>query len=210
MRKAKPDPTPPRKSLVDALFPKVRQEIFAAVFLHPEAWWYLSDLARHTNRTASSLQRELASLLEVGILESRTEANRVYYRPNPGCPVFPELQGLAIKTVGLVDVLAQTLAPLEDSFEFAFVYGSLARGDARSDSDIDLMFIGTVTLRKLTGCLKGLRDRLRREINPSIFPFEEFQKRLRDQDPFLENVLDGAKLFVRGGEDELRRALAAR
>ncbi len=38
---------------------------------------------------------------------------------------------------GLVDVLAEALQPLAAKIQRAFVYGSIASGEARMDSDID-------------------------------------------------------------------------
>ena len=95
-----------RKSpVIDALFPVVRQELLSATLMLPERWWYLSDLAVQLQRSPSSLQRELARLAEAGILETRQEANRTYYRANADCPLLPELTGLIAKTVGVADVL---------------------------------------------------------------------------------------------------------
>src|SRR5438128_1085943 len=84
---------------IDALFPAVRQEVLAATLMHADRWWYLSDLATAVNRPPSSLQRELARLTEAGILETRQEANRTYYRPNADCPLLGDLTGLVAKTV---------------------------------------------------------------------------------------------------------------
>jgi DNA-binding transcriptional ArsR family regulator len=105
-----------RKSpTIDALFPVVRQEVLAATLMHPERWWYLSDLAAELGRAPSSLQREVVRLAEAGILETRQEANRTYYRPNADCPLLPELTGLVAKTVGgvaaagVIDVAASRL-----------------------------------------------------------------------------------------------------
>jgi len=85
---------------IDALFPAVRQEVLAATLMHPERWWYLSDLAAQLGRSPSSLQREVVRLADAGILETRQEANRTYYRPNADCPLLPELTGLVVNTVG--------------------------------------------------------------------------------------------------------------
>src|SRR5687768_7403794 len=116
-----------KPSLIDALFPAVRQDVLAATMMHPDRWWYLSDLAAHLGRSPSSLQREVAQLTAAGILETRQEANRIYYRPNAECPLLPELTGLIAKTVGVADVLRSALKPIARQIEWAFIYGSLAR-----------------------------------------------------------------------------------
>ena len=210
MRKKAENPSPPRKSLVDALFPKVRQDIFAATFMQPDRWWYLSNLARQTSRTPSSLQRELKDLVETGIFKSRVEGNRIYYQPSKNCPIYLELKAITTKTVGLVDCLQGVFQGLESAVDWAFVYGSMARGEERSNSDLDLMVIGSISLRDLTIGLRSLRQHLQRDINPSVFPLEEFKKRVHEKDPFLINLLDSPKLYILGEHGELDRALGTR
>lgn len=192
-----------RKSTIDTLFPKVRRGILAATVLHPERWWYLSDLARHLHTTPSSLQRELASLVRAGILRRRQEGRQVYFSPDPDCPILPELQGLMAKTAGLVEVLRQTLTPLADQITCAFVYGSLARGEARSDSDVDLMVIGRLGLAALAPRLAQAEAQLGRPVNPTLYTRAEWIRKLKNDHSFLQEVRRGAKLFLVGTADEL-------
>ncbi len=82
----------------------------------------------------------------------RTESeNQVFYRANPDHPIFAELHALLAKTTGVFHLLREALAPLAENIEFAFVYGSFARGEEKAESDIDLMVIGEVTLDNLLG-----------------------------------------------------------
>jgi len=92
-----------KNNMLDALFPRTRQNILATLLLSPERHWYLSDLARHLNVSPSSLQQELASLAEAGILCREADGNRVYYQANPSHPLRAELQSLFAKTVRLAD-----------------------------------------------------------------------------------------------------------
>ena len=188
---------------LDALLPKVRQGILAATVLHPERWWYLSDLARHLHTTPSSLQRELASLVSAGILRRRQEGRQVYFSPDPDCPLLPELQGLMAKTAGLVEVLRQALAPLADQIICAFVYGSLARGEVRSASDVDLMVIGRLGLAALSPQLAQAEQRLGRPVNPTLYTRAEWTRKVKSDHPFVQEVLAGAKLFLIGTADDL-------
>jgi predicted nucleotidyltransferase len=127
----------------------------------------------------------------------------VYYQANTDSPVFPDLRGLLFKTAGLVDVLAQALTPLAAKLRIAFVYGSIAAGNEQSDSDIDLMIVGQVSPKELALPLRGARELLGREINPTVYTSAEFHKKQAAKDPFLKQVLDKAKLFVLGNKDEL-------
>jgi DNA-binding transcriptional ArsR family regulator len=191
---------------LDALLPKTRQAILAATLPRPEQTWYLADLAKHLRVRPSSLQRELAALVEAGILKRRRDGNRVYYQPDPDCPFMPELRGLIVKTAGLLDVLRDALAPLANRIRWAFVYGSVARGDEQSSSDVDLMVIGGVGLADLPPMLGRVRERLGRDVNPTVYSPAEFRKKLQAGYSFPRGVLDKPKLFVVGNEHELAAA----
>jgi predicted nucleotidyltransferase len=191
--------------LIDAIMPRGRQAVLAAMLLQPQRWWYAAELARHLRVRQSSLQRELSSLTRVGILRTRRAGRMLYYQPDPQCPILDELRGLMLKTAGLVDVLRDALAPLADRIECAFVYGSIARNDERSDSDIDVMVIGDVGLNNLTAVLGGARETLGREINPRRYRPAEFAKRLTAKDHFLTRVLARPKLFVIGSSHVLEQ-----
>src|SRR5271154_2344692 len=99
---------------LDALLPKTRQGILAALLGQPEKAWYASELARRMGVPSSSLQRELQELSDAGILKSHRQGRMAYYQANAESPIFSDLRVLLLKTAGLVDVLADALKPLAD------------------------------------------------------------------------------------------------
>jgi len=191
---------------LDALLPKTRQAILAAMLPQVNRSWYLADLARHLGLRPSSLQRELTALVGAGILKQRRDGNRVYFQPDADCPFMPELQGLILKTAGLVEVLRETIGPLAKRIRWAFVYGSVARHEEQSDSDVDLMVIGDVGLADLAPLLSRARQRLAREVNPTVYSPSEFTKKLEVGYAFPREVLDKPKLLLIGNERELAAA----
>lgn len=191
---------------LDALLPRTRQGILAAVLVRPDKAWYVSELARRMKVPASSLQRELRDLTSAGILKTYRQGRMAYYQPNSQSPIFPELRGLLLKTAGLVDVLADALKPLAKKLDFAFIYGSIASATEKSDSDIDLMVVGALTPIELSLPLRKARDLLGREINPTVYSPAEFEKKWQSKDHFLTHVLDKPKLFVLGNSHDLGQA----
>jgi predicted nucleotidyltransferase len=171
--------------------------------VQPEKAWYASELARRMGVPSSSLQRELRDLAEVGILKTHRQGNMVYYQADADSPVFPDLRGLLLKTAGLVDVLADALKSVAVNLRTAFVYGSIAAGAEKTDSDIDLMVIGHVSPAELAMPLRRARELLGREINPTVYTAAEFGKKHAADDHFLKQVLDKPKIFVIGNEYEL-------
>ena len=193
-------------SILDALIPKTRQGILAALLVQPEKIWYVSELARRMGVPSSSLQRELHTLSAAGILKTHRQGRMAYFQANAESPVFPDLRGLLLKTAGLVDVLADALHPLAANIQRAFVYGSIASGEARMDSDIDLMIIGDVAPAELALPLRRAREQLGREINPTIYTAAEFTRRRAAKDHFLTDVLTRPRLPVLGTVDDLGKA----
>lgn len=193
-------------SPLDALLPKTRQGILAATLVQPEKAWYVSELARRMGVPSSSLQRELQELTDAGILKSHRQGRMVYYQANPDSPFFPDLRGLLLKTAGLVDVLRAALKPLEAKITLAFVYGSIASGQERSESDVDLMVIGSVSPQDLALTLRRTRERLGREINPTVYSVAELTKKRAAKDHFLSQVLASPRLIVLGSENDLGKA----
>ena len=190
-------------SALDSLFPSVRQGVLAATLARPEKWWYLSELAEFLRTRPSSLQRELRSLEQSGILQQRKDGRRTYFKAETRSPIFRELRSIFEKTVGLIPTLGQALRPSANKVICAFVYGSIARGEERGTSDVDLMVIGNVGLAQLSPLLRKAEKRLGREVNVTNYSVDEFRKKVTEGDHFLTTVLKGSLQFVKGEQRDL-------
>jgi predicted nucleotidyltransferase len=193
-----------RKSpILEALFPGVRGSVLAATLLRPEKEWYLSELAGFLGLQPSSLQREVEALSKAGILEQRKDGRRVYVRPDRRSPVIGDLQRLFEKTAGAVFVLREALEDSGARVQLAFLYGSMARSEESSVSDIDLVIAGDAGLSELAPYLRHAERVLGRPVNATVFSVEEFCRKARGDDHFLSRVLKSEKTFVKGNELEL-------
>src|SRR5205823_9413874 len=137
-----------------ALLSTGRERVLAIVLMDPSRWWYRSELARRLGVLPSSLQKPLTALAESGILSTRRDGNRLYYQANTESPLFGELRSILTKTAGLLDVLKDALLPHGASISFAFVYGSVARSEETSSSDVDIMIVGEAKLSDLSPALQ--------------------------------------------------------
>ena len=188
---------------LDSLFPNVRQGVLAATLSQPEKWWYLSELAEFLHTRPSSLQRELSSLKQSGILQQRKDGRRMYFKAETRSPIFRELRGIFEKTVGLIPTLKAALRPFESEIICAFVYGSVARRKEHATSDVDLMTIGDAGLGDLAPSLRKAEKRLGREVNVTNYSVDEFRKRVAEGDHFLTTVLKSSLQFVKGEQRDL-------
>lgn len=191
------------ETISSALFGKTRRVILAILFSHPDEDFFLRQIARASGAGMGAAQRELKRLTEAGILQRSVRIRQVFYRANPDCPVFQELRGLIRKTSGAAEVIRSAIEPLAARIQVCFIHGSLARGEERAGSDLDLLVIGGVKFREVVACIGPIQSALRREINPTVFSPREFRTKVRAGNHFLTTVLKGAKILLVGDEDEL-------
>ena len=189
--------------LSEILSSNIRAEIFRLLFGVVEDELYMREIERRSHYAIGTIQTELKKLLRLDLLIKRKDGNRLYYRANKDHPLYADIHNLVIKTVGLVDVIRDALAP-NKQVHVAFVFGSMARYAEKATSDIDLMVIGGLSLRKLTALLSGISEQIGREINPHVFAKDEIRKRKGRNDHFISQVLGSPKIFIIGTDYELK------
>lgn len=185
-----------------ALFPRGRAEVLRVLFLQPDRESHLRSLARGTGLSLRVVQREVELLESLGFVETRRDGNRRYLRASTRHPAAPEVRRLVEKCAGAQPLLAEALRT-PPGILVAFLFGSFAADTARAASDLDLMVLGTVSLRALVPALRPTAERLGREINPVVLPSEDWAARLRAGDAFICRVAAEPKIFLRGTADEL-------
>ena len=157
------------KTLSGVLFGQTRGRVLALLYGTPDRAFFVREIARETDTSVGSIQRELETLAEVGLIDRSTIGRQVFYQANRNQPIFEELRSLAAKTSGIFHLLGSALAPLAKQISFAFVYGSMARGDDTAQSDVDLMVVGDLTLDELLAQLSPTERALGRVINPTLY-----------------------------------------
>jgi len=188
-------------TLAKILSSRVRAEIFRLLFglmgkeMHPR------EMERRACLSFETIRQDLKKLVKLDLVRARRDGNRLYYQANREHPLYPEIHLLVLKTAGLIEVLQKVLS--QEGVKVAFIFGSVAGGQEKAASDVDLMVIGEVSLRTVTGWLAGVSLEIGREVNPYVMKMVEFQRRREAQEHFLSQVLASPKLFIVGREDDL-------
>jgi predicted nucleotidyltransferase len=188
-----------------ALFGQTRRVLLALFYGHADEAYYLRQIARAGGLGLGAVQRELQRLTAAGIITRTVRGRQVYYQANRDSPIFPELKSLVIKTVGVGDVVRSALLPLGDQISVAFIYGSIARGDERAGSDVDLLVLGEASFDEIVAALSATQKTLAREVNPTVYAPSEFRAKLAARNHFLVSVMRSNKTFLIGDERELAR-----
>lgn len=191
-------------SLADALFTKTQQRVLGVLFGQPDRTFYSSELIRQAQTGSGAAQRELARLEASGLVTSRRVGHQKHYQANAASPLFAEIRSIIVKTVGLVEPLRGALAPVASRIRAAFVFGSVAKGSDRSQSDIDLMVISdNLTYGEVFGALEEVAGTLGRQVNPTVYTSAEFSKRVKGKNAFITKVLQQPRTWIIGSDDEL-------
>jgi predicted nucleotidyltransferase len=82
------------------------------------------------------------------------------------------------------------------------VFGSVARGEEHSGSDVDVLVVGDATFVGVVKALHPAQTILQREINPVVYSPAEFRRRWAASEAFLRGIADNAKIFLMGNEDD--------
>lgn len=193
-----------RSRMADALFPKGRQRVLAVLFGNPDRSFYANEVIALAQSGTGAVQRELAALSEAGLLTVTRQGNQKHYQANTAAPVFAELRGLVLKTMGLADVLRTALAPLASRIDAAFVYGSVAKQQDTAQSDIDVMIVSaSLGYADVFGALENATTTLGRKVNPTLYTAAEIAKRIQQDNAFVTRVLQQPKIWLIGTEDQL-------
>jgi len=181
---------------------RIRADIFRLLFGVNQNDLHMRDIERQSGFAIGTIQSELKKLVDLGLVIKRRDGNRLYFRADTDHPLYPDIRSIVLKTSGLADVLKNAFHD-EPTIQAAFVFGSIATGREKAASDVDLMVIGRIGLRKLTKLLSGVTENIGREINPHVLTPTEWLNRKREDDHFINRVMDAPKLFVIGNEHDL-------
>jgi len=193
---------PGRISIADALFTKSQQRVLALLFGMPQRSFYLNEIVRQADMGRGAVSRELSKLCLAGLVTVNPKGNQNHYQANPGNPVFKELRGLVVKTVGLADVISRALEDILDreDTDCAFIYGSIAKDEERWSSDVDLMLVASgLSYGEVMPAIQAAELDLGRTVNLTLLNPEEFVERKSAKQSFLTRVLEQELIWLKGG-----------
>ncbi len=157
----------------------------------------LTDLAERAGLAYPTAHREVARLVDAGILGERRVGRTRLIRANGESPLVGPLREILTVVTGPVVILAEEFSRI-DGIESAFLYGSFAArmlGDAGpAPHDIDVMVLGEPDVDAVYEACARAEAAVRRPVNPTILTPEEFAA----PSGFLDNVRSGPVVAVIG------------
>jgi predicted nucleotidyltransferase len=189
--------------LAETLFSDYRRRILALLLLRPDEHFHVREISRLTGVPSGSMHRELKLITDAGLLSRHSAGNQVRYQANRDCPIFHELAGIFRKTSGLSDIIRSALQPLSPAIKAAFIFGSVAKGEEKATSDVDVCVVGSASFTEVVVALADMNQRIGREINPVVMSFDQFAVKLAVGEQFTTRIMNEPKFFLIGDEHDL-------
>jgi len=150
---------------------KMRVQILMRLFLNPDSRAYLRELAHEFDASPGHVRSELQQLSETGLLTSEKDGRQVQYRADPSHPLFPELQSMVRKALGMDRILDSIIERL-GKLEAAYLTGDYAQG--KDTGIVDLVLVGDVNRRNLDDLVRKTERYIQRRIRTLVLSQEEF------------------------------------
>ena len=180
---------------------KVRRALLVLFFTNIGRKFYLRELERLLGYSAGNIRRELLRLHKDQLFNIQRTGNLLFYSLNQAHPYFEELRSIIAKSIGVEASLRAAFSNHE--IESAFIFGSFASRSEKETSDIDVMIIGKPNMALLNEKVRELEKKLKREINMTIYPRNEYQERKEAKSGFIIDLLNKPKIMLIGREDDL-------
>ncbi|HUP17937.1 MAG TPA: ArsR family transcriptional regulator [Acidimicrobiia bacterium] len=118
-----------------------QERLLAELFVFADEPISLSELASRAGTSLGGTHKEVERLEVAGLVTSRAVGRNRMIAANQTSPVYPELRGLLLKTVGPEPLLRSALAQI-DGIREAFIFGSWADRAGRAPADVDVLVVG--------------------------------------------------------------------
>lgn len=188
--------------MIEQLFgSKTRVKLLQLFYSNPNRSFYVREITRKIDEQINSVRRELANLLNVGLITSDTSNNKVYYEVNQKYEFYSPLQEIFgggitkvrkssnAKAVKAIDL------PLHDdtsdlkalgNVEVAALMGQFTRDET---AGVDVLIVGNVNQNALNKYVTELERQEGKDLRYTVFSLDDFTYRLQIKDRFTSNVM---------------------
>ncbi len=152
---------------------KTRLKLLLKFFLNSDTTAYLRSLEPEFDESTNAIRQELNRFEEAGLLTADKEGNKKVYHANTQHPLFPEINSLLMKYVGIDQVIEKVVKKL-GKLEMVYLVGELAKG--KNSPIIDLWFVGEdIDKNYLLELVEKVEELLERKLRYIIINSKELQ-----------------------------------
>jgi hypothetical protein len=159
--------------LGDIITSKTRIKLLIRFFLNPSSTAYLRELATDFGVSTNGVREELKQMVDSKLMKCQKTGRQILYQANDEHPLFPELQSMVQKCLGMDQVVDSVLTRLGD-LEEAYLIDDYAVG--RDNGIIDLLLVGDINEYHLHDLSRKTERYIGRKIRSLVLTREEFER----------------------------------
>ena len=175
---------------------KISQAVLGHFFLHDDHKLYAGEMVKMLNVDKRNLAKKLHEIVNEGLLTSERQGHEVYYRLNKEYPLFNEYKKIILKTYGIERQLRLAIEKMDGIAE-AYIFGSYAKNTMDGKSDIDVLIVGDAKSIDIHAGIVPIQKSTSREINIVNMTKREFQRKCKEKDPFINEIMKGHRIRLK-------------
>lgn len=174
----------------------VRFRALRALFAEPGRGFGQRELAAEAGIDPGGVAKLLKRWVASGLVTRRQQDGLPRYHASAD-PALAPLVALMQQDSALVSTLKHALAPVP-GVAVALVFGSVARGEAGADSDVDVLVLGSASELKVNAALKPAGRTLGRAVHATASTIEAFMEQVRAGEGFAQDIVQGPRIALLG------------
>ena len=189
--------------MIEQLFgSKTRVKLLQLFYSNPNRSFYVREITRKIDEQINSVRRELSNLLNIGIIVSDSNNNRLYYEVNQKFKFYGPLQQIFSGGVDKSIKKGQTNEQEDDivgdlnavgHIELAVFTGQFTRDES---AGVDILIVGEINPNALAKYVSNIEKRENKSIRSAVMDMNEFQYRLDIKDRFASSILKAKKQIL--------------
>jgi hypothetical protein len=153
---------------------KTRIKLLLKFFLNSNTSAYLRSLTSEFGESSNAIRIELNRFEEAGLLTTHFVGNKKIFRANHDHPLFPDIQNLVRKNIGIDQIVDQVLSRCGNLYS-AWITGDFAKGI--NNKTIDILLVGEeLNQRDIEALIVKTEELIHRKIGFKIISPGECEK----------------------------------
>ncbi len=188
--------------MIDTLFgSKTRVKLLYLFLNNPGRAFYVREITRRVDEQINSVRRELANMLNVGVIKSDSVDNKLYYEVDTDYVHYKPLKQIFSDDANSIEVSAEISGATDwikrlkhlTGVKVVILSGSFVTG---AHSKVDVLIVGSIPKTKLKKFIKDLEEDEHRTLSYATLKYDDFNYRLGVKDRFVSEIIDGKHVVV--------------
>ncbi|MDB5165941.1 MAG: putative transcriptional regulator [Candidatus Saccharibacteria bacterium] len=177
--------------MIEQLFgSKTRVKLLQLFYSNPNRSFYVREITRKIDEQINSVRRELSNLLNIGIIVSDNNNNRLYYEVNQRFEYYEPLQqifgGDMATAQAIVGSDKDALKQL-GNVELAALTGQFTRDES---TGVDVVLVGNFNQTQLNHYIADLEKQEGKELRFVVMSMDDYRYREQIKDRFVATLAE--------------------